>query len=65
MSHTLHEINEASEMVASNSAQISEGAQSLTEGATDQASSVDELQSTILNVSEQVNKNAEYANSAN
>ncbi len=65
MSHTLHEINEASEMVASNAAQISQGAQSLTEGATDQASSVDELQSTILNVSEQVEKNAENANAAN
>lgn len=65
MSHTLHEINEASELVAANAAQISQGAQSLTEGATDQASSVDELQSTISNVSGQVEKNAENANAAN
>lgn len=65
MSKTLHEINEVSELVASNAAQISEGAQSLTDGATDQANSVDELQSTIMNVTEQVNKNAENANGAN
>lgn len=65
MSATLHEINEASESVATNSGQIAEGAQSLTEGATDQASSVDELQATIGNVSEQVEKNATNANAAN
>lgn len=65
LSHTLNEINSVSELVASNAAQISEGAQSLTDGAMDQASSVDELQSTIVNVSEQVEKNAENANIAN
>lgn len=65
MSATLNEINEASESVALNSGQIAEGAQSLTEGATDQASSVDELQATIGNVSEQVEKNATNANAAN
>ena len=65
MSDTLSEINSVSELVASNAAQISEGAQSLTDGAMDQASSVDELQSTIVNVSEQVEKNAENANIAN
>ncbi|MBU5478381.1 HAMP domain-containing protein [Eubacterium sp. MSJ-13] len=65
LSHTLNEINAASELVAANAAQISQGAQSLTDGAMDQASSVDELQSTIVNVSEQVEKNAENANIAN
>lgn len=45
--------------------QLAEGAQSLTEGATDQASSVEELQSTIDTVSEQVQRNAENANTAN
>ncbi len=65
LSHTLNEINSVSELVASNAAQISEGAQSLTDGAMDQASSVDELQSTIVNVTEQVEKNAENANIAN
>lgn len=65
MSRTLYKISEASELVAVNAGQISEGAQSLTEGAMDQASSVDELQSTISSVTEQVGKNAENANVAN
>lgn len=42
LSKTLREIGEVSELVASNASQIADGAQSLTEGATDQASSVDE-----------------------
>ena len=65
LSHTLSEINEVSELVASNAGQISDGAQALTDGATDQASSIDELQSTIASVSEQVEKNASNANEAN
>lgn len=65
LSNTLNEINSVSDQVASNAAQLSEGAQNITEGATDQASSVQELQSTIINVSEQVQKNAQNANTAN
>ena len=65
LSNTLAEINEVADMVADNASQLSDGAQSITEGATDQASSIEELQSIITNVSEQVQKNAEYANDAN
>lgn len=65
LSATLSEINSVADMVASNAGQLSEGAQSITEGATDQASSVQELQSTIANVATQVDKNAENANIAN
>lgn len=65
LSQTISEINLVSEQVASNAENISEGAQSLTEGATDQASSIQELQATITNVSEEVDKNAENAKSAN
>ena len=65
LSSTLSEINSVADMVASNAGQLSEGAQSITEGATDQASSVQELQSTIANVATQVDKNAENANIAN
>ena len=65
LSHTLHEINEVSELVSANAGQIADGAQALTEGATDQASSIDELQSTIATVSEQVERNADNANEAN
>lgn len=65
LSKTLSEINIVSEQVAANAENISQGAQSLTDGATDQASSVEELQATITNVSEEVDKNAENANAAN
>lgn len=65
LSNTLSEINVVSEQVAANAENISQGAQSLTEGATDQASSVEELQATITNVSEEVDKNAENAKVAN
>lgn len=65
LSVTLSEINQVSDMVSTNANQLSEGAQSLTEGATDQASSIEELQSTIDTVSEQVQRNAENANTAN
>ena len=47
LSSTLSEINGVADMVASNASQLSDGAQAITEGATDQASSVQELQSTI------------------
>ena len=65
LSDTLSEINQVSEQVAANADNISQGAQSLTEGATDQASSVEELQATITNVSEEVDRNAESAQAAN
>ena len=65
LSHTLNEINSVSDQLASNATQLSEGAQNITDGATDQASSVQELQSTIVNVSEQVHKNATNAGIAN
>lgn len=65
LSSTLLEINHVADTVASNASQLSDGAQAITEGATDQASSVQELQSTIANVSDQVDMNAHNANKAN
>lgn len=65
LSSTLGEINVVADMVSDNAGQLSNGAQAITEGATDQASSVAELQSTIETVSEQVNRNAQNANTAN
>lgn len=65
ISSTLGEINIVSEEVAANADNISQGAQSITEGATDQASAIEELQATITNVSEEVGKNAENAKAAN
>ena len=65
LSNTLSEINIVSEQVAANADSISQGAQALTEGATDQSSSVQELQATITNVSEEVSRNADSAKEAN
>ncbi len=65
ITRTLTEINSVSNAVAVNADNISDGAQSLTEGATDQSSAVEELQATITNVSEEVGHNAEGAALAN
>lgn len=62
---TLTEINSVSNAVAMNADNISQGAQSLTDGATDQSSAVEELQATITSVSEEVGHNAEGAAQAN
>ncbi len=65
LTKTLSEINEVSEAVSANADNIAQGAQSISEGATDQAGSVEELQATITNVSEEVQKNADSAKAAN
>lgn len=62
---TLTEINVVSDGVAGNADNISQGAQSLTDGATDQSSAVEELQATITSVSEEVGYNAKGAAQAN
>lgn len=65
LSKTLFEINAVSEEVAANADNISQGAQAITEGATDQSSAVEELQATITTVSEEVGNNADGAKAAN
>lgn len=62
---TLTEINSVSNAVAMNADNISQGAQALTDGATDQSSAVEELQATITSVSEEVGHNAKGAVEAN
>lgn len=62
ISGTLSKIYLASEVVVVNSENISQGAQSLAEGATEQSGAVQKLQATITNVSEEVGSNAERAN---
>ena len=63
LGNTLKDISESAERVAVNSTQISDGSQALAQGATEQAGSVQELSSTINDVSEEVKHNA--ANAAN
>lgn len=64
ISKTLNDINYAAEQVAEGSSQIASGAQALTEGATDQAGSIQELQATLTNISGDVDTNAKQADSA-
>ncbi|MDD2971036.1 MAG: methyl-accepting chemotaxis protein [Lachnospiraceae bacterium] len=65
MVDALEQINDSSDQVAGSADQISQAAQALTEGATDQASSIEELQATVSNVSEEVDANAKNSGQAN
>lgn len=58
LSETLNEIKTAVGQVSLGANQMADAAQGLAEGATDQAGSVEELQATITNVTEIVEKNA-------
>ena len=58
LSETLSEIKTAVNQVSLGAGQMADAAQGLAEGATDQAGSVEELQATITNVTEIVDKNA-------
>lgn len=58
LSDTLNEIKTAVGQVSLGANQMADAAQGLAEGATDQAGSVEELQATITNVTEIVEKNA-------
>lgn len=60
-SDTLREINEASEQVTAASSQMAESAGSLAEGSTEQAGAVEELLSTIENVTIEVEASAANA----
>lgn len=65
ISDTLSQINQSADLVAGSSEQIAAGALSLTEGATDQASSIEELQATVTDVADEVDRNAKNAENAN
>ena len=65
VSDTLERINVSSVVVEQSTEQISQGAISLTEGATDQASSIEELQATISDILTEVENNAHRAATAN
>lgn len=59
MSATLKEVDEAAKQVSAGSSNMAEAAQALAEGATDQAASVEEMQATIVNLTEGVQQTAE------
>lgn len=65
ISDALQQINNASQEVAGSSSQIAQSAQALAEGATDQSSSIEELQATVSTLSDEVDKNALSSKEAN
>ena len=64
MSDDLIQISQSADQVAAGSDQVSNSAQSLAQGATEQASSVQELSATITDISENAKKTAKAAEEA-
>lgn len=65
LNKTLMECNMASDQVLSGSDQVSSGAQALAQGATEQTESIEKLSGTIMDISEQINRNTNNAQMAN
>jgi methyl-accepting chemotaxis protein len=61
----MNEINTAAEQVASGSKQISDSSMALSQGATEQASSIEELTASLEEISSQTKLNADNASKAN
>ncbi len=61
---TFSEIAVSADQVATGSEQLAQGAQLLSQGSMQQASSVEELSATIIEISNEIKKNAENANIA-
>ncbi|MFZ2540011.1 MAG: methyl-accepting chemotaxis protein [Oscillospiraceae bacterium] len=61
LNHTMIEIKDSSEQVSGGSDQVACSSQALSQGATEQASSLEELSATIMEISEQVKNNAHNA----
>ncbi|MEG6523228.1 HAMP domain-containing methyl-accepting chemotaxis protein [Desulfotomaculum sp. 1211_IL3151] len=61
----LGNINSSAEQVAAGAGQVSESSMALSQGAAEQASSVEQLTASLEEISSQTNQNAENANQAN
>lgn len=64
LGNTISQIHRVSNLVATSSQQVSSGALALSQGATEQASSVSELSETIGTITRQIEDNAQSAQSA-
>jgi methyl-accepting chemotaxis protein len=62
LNEMMGEINEAANQVATGSVQVSDGSQALSQGSTEQASSLEELTASIHEIAEQTKRNALNAN---
>ncbi|WP_043930674.1 methyl-accepting chemotaxis protein [Bacillus sp. EB01] len=65
LNELIHEVRSASEQVASGAKQISETSITLSQGATEQASSIEQLSVTVEEISTQTKQNADSSNNAN
>lgn len=65
LSHALREINQAADEVASGAKQVSDASQTLSQGTTEQASTLEELTASITEIANQTRQNAVSANQAN
>jgi len=65
LNEVLGEINNAAEQVAAGSKQVSDSSQALSQGSTEQASSIEELTASMTQIADQTKKNAINANQAN
>ncbi|OFV69758.1 methyl-accepting chemotaxis protein [Acetobacterium wieringae] len=65
LSQTMSDINEAAGQVEAGAIQISDGGQALSQGTTEQASSIQELTASIEEVASETKRNAQNANNAN
>jgi methyl-accepting chemotaxis protein len=65
LSQVMGDIGDASEQVAAGSRQVSDGSQALSQGSTEQASTIQELTASIIEIASQTKQNAENANKAN
>ncbi len=65
LNYTLAEVNTAAQQVASGAGQISQASLTLSQGAEEQASSIEEVTAALAEVSAQVKQNAQNANEAN
>lgn len=65
LNSVLGDINSSADLVAAGSRQVSDGSQALSQGATEQASSIEQLSASITEVAAQTKQNAVNANQAN
>lgn len=65
LNEVMSEINESAEQVTAGSGQVAGSAQALSQGSTEQASAIEELTTSMSEISEQTKQNAVNANKAN